>query len=344
MGDSTYAVNIMDMPIIPSDIFENDVIVEPTASPSQTHHHDAYKIAIALNNAGVTLIHNSCYLLAAESFRDSLHVLKLATATANDNSQVVDLIAEEMSNKLSNISKRFIECQHQMQQQQQQVSESNMNCSNLSSRNLSIIQYNGTTSSISNAAVDTYIFDSRETIQMRDYDNLGMEQNETYTDLTIKRKQYFAIQIMNHHDPRLLLCPSYEIDTAIILYNYGIAYSLLLYCHHEDREEVKKNVLNKSKQLFLLSHDLLHHISSVNDGNDNNDNNDEHLIIVILLSCFVTISLFQNAMDTETPNEAFCYYQFIRYLRYRYQMLMNSKTAVYDLSEFDCEQHHAAAA
>lgn len=304
----------MENPIISSSLECDNY--EQLLSSSSPQTYDAYNVAIALNNAGVTFIQNSCYILASESFRDALHVMKLATATTNENGQNV---YEELSNKMANASKRLLERQHQ----KQQISErDNMNCPRLYHNNLSILKYDGTVSSISNAAVDTNVFDE---------DTSMTEPNESISN---SMKQCFAIQIINidHH-----LHPLYEIDTAIILYNYGIA------CHYYDSYN-KDNVVsnNQSKQFFLLSYDLL---------NDDSNNENEHLMIIaLLLSCLVTMSLFHIAMDfnnNPNPDEAFHYYLLINYMRHRYEILNNKHdnvVNVYHLFEFDNGQHHAASA
>lgn len=287
-------------------------VLEPTIHgqlrSSSSKRDDAHNVAIVLNNTGVTLLQNSCYLLAAESFRDALHVLKLVTACAvTDNNQDID-IDVELSIKLTNVSKRLIECDRI------QVSKGNTSCT-CTSRNLSILKYDGTASSIFNAAIDPDVFD-----------------DEMIRSHAIKR---FAIQICDHH----LRCRSLEIDTAIILYNYGVSFRYFLNCQSflmKANDQELKDAMYNSKRLFVLSHDILIHMSSINnDDNDNDSDFNEEHILIPLLSCLVTMSLLHNAIDSDTPDEA---------LQYRYQMMNYKRISVLYHSLELHGKHNAAAA
>ena len=276
-------------------------VLEPIHGRSSSKRDDAHNVAILLNNTGVTMLQNSCYLLAAESFRDALHVLKLVTA-ATDNNQDVD-IEVELSIKMANVSKRLIECNRI------QVSKGNTSCTCTS-----ILKYDGTASSIYNAAIDTDVFDG-----------------EMIWSHAMKR---YTIEIVDHH----LRCESLEIDTSIILYNYGVSFRYFLHCQsflmRANEQEINDAMYN-SKRLFVLSHDILYHLSSINSDTGHNEYcNEEHLIIPLLL-CLVTMSLLHNAIESDTPNEA---------LQYRYKIMNYKRIAVlYHTLEL-LGGHNAAAA
>lgn len=293
----------MEVPIL-SNLYCSD-------ERSLSSHYNAHDVAIACNNAGVTMLQNSCYLLACESFRDAVHVMKLATA--NDNNQAVN-VDIELSNKMLNLRRRLVEC-HRMQE-----SESNTNCSRYT--NLSILKYDGTVSSISKAAIDTDILETYDigTLFERNdngntvNENLGTDKNETTSPST----KHYAIHIVDHH----VRYSSYEMNTAIILYNYGIAFSYNVQCQSiltKSGDQDIKDLMNKSKRLFLLSCDILHHLSSIDNDNDTDDN--DETLLILLLSCLVTMALFKNSIDSGTRDEAFHCYRFIRHLRNKYEII-----------------------
>lgn len=166
-------------------------------------------------------------------------------------------------------------------------------CSNLS-HDLTILKYDGTVSSITNAAICTDIFET---------DNIGMLEQNNDNHLMTK----FAIQIMDHHH-----LSSYEINAAIIMYNYGIAFHYIANSCQSLTSNDLRDPMNNSRSVLLLSYNVLQQLSSIDDEDDHDDNddrddNDEHLIL-LLLSCLVTMELFHNAMESDTPDEAFLYY------------------------------------
>jgi hypothetical protein len=164
--------------------------------------------------------------------------------------------------------------------------------------------------------------------------NMGTGHMTLNSDLV----ESFVIHIVDPHRREY----SYEIHTAIILYNYGVTCRWLASFPPTARNDcLLPSSMHTSNRLFMLSDEVLQNL--LVDSSSGSGSSCHEFLVMHLLSCLTNIALLRNALDVKSFNKAFHYIQLIGQKRYYYKILNQEYPYATLLFQLNEETQPAAA-